>query len=93
METPAGSGPPPGNSAGSDLPPEAGSSETFKNPYQGAAVTPAGVHVHVLHIVGLLPAPVAEVEKSYIQHRGMIKGAKHQHSSIFFTEQRRQYSE
>ena len=90
MATQSGSGPPPGISAGSGPLPEAGSIETFTSTHQGTAATMAGVHVPVVHIVGSLPDPVAEVKKSYIQNHGMIKGAKHQHSSIFLTEQRRQ---
>ena len=59
MATPEGSESPPGTSAGSGPPPEAGSSKIFTSPHQGEAVTTAGVHVPVLHIVGSLPAPVA----------------------------------
>ena len=85
----AGSGPPPSTSAGSGPPPEPGSSKSLTSPPQGAAVTTSGVHVPVIRIVGSLPAPVAQVEKYYIQHHGMIKGTKHQHSSIFLTGQSR----
>ena len=52
-----GSGPPQKISAGSGPPPEAGSREIFTSPHEGAAVTTAGVHVPVLHIVGSLTAP------------------------------------
>ena len=63
MDTPEGSGPPTGTITGSGLPLEAVSRETFTNTHQGAVVTTAGVKVPVLHIVGSLPAPVAEVAK------------------------------
>ena len=76
MATPEGSGPLPGTSTGSGPPPEAVNRKTLTSPPQGAAVTTEGENVTILHIVGLLPAPVADVEKSYIQHHGMIKGSK-----------------
>ena len=63
MATPEGSGPSLGTIAVSGPLPEAGVSEIFTSPHQGAAMTTEGVNVTVLHIVRSLPAPVAEVEK------------------------------
>ena len=81
MATPAGLGPPLGTSAGSGLPPEAGSSKIFTNPRHGSAVTTEGLHVTVLHIVESLPDPVAEVEK--ILHTTSWDDQRSQSSAFF----------
>ena len=82
MATTSGTGPPLGTSMGASPSPGA-SSVVFANttPPQGATVTNAVAHVPVLHIIGSLPAPVADVAQ--ILHKTPLAEQMSQASAFF----------
>ena len=82
MATTSGTGPPPGTSTGSSPSPGAsGGILANTNPPQGAKVTTAVAHVPVLHIVGSLPSPVADVAQ--ILHKTPLAEQRSQASAFF----------
>ena len=82
MTTTSGTGPPPGTSTGSSPSPGA-SGGILENttPPQGAKVTTAVAHVPVLHIVGSLTSPVADVAQ--ILHKTLLAEQRSQASAFF----------
>ena len=82
MATTSGTGPLPGTSTGSS-PSTGDSSIILENmtPPKGATVTMAVAHVPVLHIVGSLPDPVADVAQ--ILHKTPLAEQMSQASAFF----------
>ena len=82
MATTSGTGPSPGTSTGSSPSPGASSGILVNmNPPQGATVATAVSHVPVLHIVGSLPSPVADVAQ--ILHKTTLVYQRSQASAFF----------
>ena len=92
MATTSGTGPSPGTSTVSSPSPGASSGILANtNPPQGAKGATSVVYVPVLHIVGSLPSPVADVAQILLRQHWQSKEARLQHFSILWTGHRRLY--